>query len=94
MVNMGPWDGTVWVPGIALPAHPHPPTPGTPSRYCHDAHASWDGGARGLNVVVGLRSVDQLTLSMHFSGFRGITEVYNLCIARNPDDHKHIPGTK
>ena len=30
------------------------------------------------NMVVGLKSVEQLTLAAVFSGLRGITEVYNL----------------
>ena len=42
----------------------------------------------GLNIVVGLKSVAQLTLGVHFSGFQGMTEVYNLYIAGNPNDHK------
>ena len=46
------------------------------------------------NIAVGLISVRQLTLSAQIWGFRGITEVYNLSVARNPDDHKHIPGNK
>ena len=45
-----------------------------------------------LNMVVGLNLVAQLTLGAHFSGFRGITEVYNLYIAGNPNDHNTIPG--
>ena len=42
-------------------------------------------------MVVGLRSVDQLCLYAQISGFQGITEVYNLGYAGNPDDHKCIP---
>ena len=44
-------------------------------------------------LAVGLISVEQLTLGHHFSGFKGITEVYNVDIAGNPDDHKSIPRT-
>ena len=44
--------------------------------------------------VVGLISVAQLTLDARISGFRGITEVYNLVKARDPNDHYVIPGTK
>ena len=47
----------------------------------------------GLNIAVGLKSVDQLTLDVHFSGFLGMTEVYNLRNAGDPNDHKYIPGT-
>ena len=43
-------------------------------------------------VAVGLISVAQLTLVGHFSGFRGITEAYNLEIAGNPNDHYFITG--
>ena len=45
-------------------------------------------------MVVGLRMVDQLTLSAHFSDFEGITEVYNLATAENPNDHKLIAGNE
>ena len=41
----------------------------------------------------GLKSVDQLTLSVYSSGFQGMTEVYNLAVAGNPDDHNDIRGT-
>ena len=43
---------------------------------------------------MGLKSVEQLTLDGLFSGFRGITEVYNLVELGNPDDHYVIPGNK
>ena len=42
-------------------------------------------------MVVGLISVGQLSLYVHFSGFKGITEVYNLLRIDNPNDHKGIP---
>ena len=45
-------------------------------------------------MVVGLILVRQLSLSVHFSGFIGITEVYNLLNVGNPDDHKYIPGNE
>ena len=45
-------------------------------------------------MVVGLRSVDRLSLVGHFSGSRGITEVYNLLIAGIANDHKLIPGNE
>ena len=48
----------------------------------------------GLNVGPGLKSVDQLSLSAHFSRFQGITEGYNLSVAGIPNDHYCIPGTK
>ena len=45
------------------------------------------------NSAVGLKSVAQLTLSVHFSENQGMTEVYNLVKADNPNDHNVIPGT-
>ena len=50
------------------------------------------GHARGVNMAVGLKSVRQLSLCVHFSGFSGMTEVYNLSDIDNPNDHKYIPG--
>ena len=44
-------------------------------------------------MAVGLKSVQQLTLSARISGFTGMTEVYNLVGIDNPDDHFSIPGT-
>ena len=44
------------------------------------------------NMVVGLISVAQLSLSAQISGFEGMTEVYNLANVGNPNDHKLIPG--
>ena len=73
--------------------HPHPlprvhlpPTPGM-VMVLHAVYGQRD-------MVVGLKSVAQLTLYVQISGFRGITEVYNLALTGNPDDHKCIPGTK
>ena len=48
--------------------------------------------SRGVNSVVGLISVRQLSLDAEISGFRTITEVYNLVEIGNPDDHYLIPG--
>ena len=52
------------------------------------------GSYGGVNMVVGLQMVAQLTLSVHFSGFQGITEGYNVAKAGNPNDHNVIPGNK
>ena len=87
-----------WVPGIALPStHPgtHPvPHPG----YTSDSTARPAGPVPVVsgrsNYAVGLKSVAQLSLSTRFSGFQGITEVYNLVTAGNPDDHSFIPGNE
>ena len=43
---------------------------------------------------VGLISVAQLTLSAEISETGTITEVYNLAVAGNADDHFPIPGNK
>ena len=45
------------------------------------------GSDRGLNSAVGLKSVHQLTLDARFSGFRGMTEVYNLLVAGITNNH-------
>ena len=98
---MGPWDGPGWVPVLALPGthpathRPHYPgyTPPLPRRVPR-VRCTWDCSARGLNSAVGLKSVAQLTLSVLFSGFRGMTEVYNLVTVDNPNDHFVIPGNE
>ena len=45
-------------------------------------------------MVVGLKSVEQLSLSDRFSGFQGITEVYNLVDIGRINNHFVIPGTE
>ena len=52
------------------------------------------GQSARLKDAVGLKSVDQLSLSDHFSEFRGITEGYNLVKAGKSNNHFVIPGTK
>ena len=47
-----------------------------------------------VEYAVGLKSVAQLTLSTQISGLQGFTEVYNLAVAGNADDHFFIPGNK
>ena len=82
MVKYGYWEGAGWVPGIAPSQLPRSrTTPGTPPPH----RAVPPGMVQrctvrygGLNIVVGLKSVDQLSLSLLFSRFRGMTEVYNL----------------
>ena len=92
MTKYGSWDWYWVVPGIA-PSRPTPvlPTPGTPLPTVTAVRGPGTA-TRGLNEVVGLKSVAQLTLDGHFSGFQGITEGYNLTIAGNPNNHKSIPG--
>ena len=98
---MGPWDGLGWGTGIALPAtHPvptpvHPsPYPGYTSRYCPAPSAAVPGSSRWLNKAVGLKSVDQLSLSVRISGSGGMTEVYNLSEIGRINNHKGIPGNE
>ena len=59
-------------------------------------HCCTDVGVRTeqRQCAVGLKSVAQLSLYVYFSGFLGMTEVYNLRIAENPNDQKLIPGTE
>ena len=52
------------------------------------------GGYGGLNMVVGLITVDQLTLDGQISGSRVMTEVYNLVRIGRIINHSFIPGTK
>ena len=48
----------------------------------------------GYKVAVGLKSVEQLTLGLYFSGFLGMTEVYNLSEIGRINNHFLIPGIK
>ena len=45
-------------------------------------------------MVVGLRSVDQLSLLDQISGFRGMTEVYNAKRIGRINNHYVIAGTE
>ena len=45
-------------------------------------------------MAVGLRSVGQLSLGTHISGFEGMTEVYNLVYVGRIINHFTIPGNK
>ena len=93
-LNMGPGMASGSTRVVPLPAtHPSRTTPGTPlltSRRHPCPHCPYTES----KVVVGLKSVAQLSLYAGFSGFQGITEGYNLAIAGNPDDHLVIPGNK
>ena len=83
------WLGT----GIAPPRYPPGPTPPR-------VHPSGTGCTPGPTSVlypeyegaVGLISVDQLTLSLGFSGFQGMTEVYNLFKIGRINNHYDIRG--
>ena len=87
-------------PGLAGPGYRYSTPPAHPS-YHHPGYtppttviAVHGPGmqSREVKVVVGLISVEQLSLSALISGFWGITEVYNLLRIGNPNDHKLIPG--
>ena len=93
MTKYGPGRVSGWVPGIALPTPPSRPIPRVHLPPPHSALATGAAQYPGLNSAVGLISVEQLTLGTHFSGSRGMTEVYNLVEVGNPDDHIYIPGT-
>ena len=93
-MQYGGLEGWWVVPGIALPPSPpvplprvHLPLPG----YSHDRAC---GAADRGNMVVGLRSVAQLSLYALFSGFLGMTELYNLVRIGRINNHYVIPGTK
>ena len=90
------WPG--WVPGIALPVPTQlplvPTTPGTPPTVPGMATGACSGSVRQSKCGVGLKSVAQLSLRLEISGFRGITEVYNLLYAGNANDHNDIPGNE
>ena len=87
MLNMGSWEGAGCTRVVPLPAHPYPIPRVHPSPH-HGSllHARCGHGSQD-NMVVGLRSVDQLSLVRHFSGFRGITEVYNVAGAGITNNH-------
>ena len=80
---MGSWDWLGWVPGIVPPGPTQLPYPGyTPPTPLPTRE--WPGLlTAGLNMAVGLKSVEQLTLRSYFSVFRGMTEVYNLVKIHN-----------
>ena len=91
---MGPWDGLGLGTGIAPQAPTQLPPPRVHPHQPQYTPAAQRGQSARLNSAVGLRTVDQLSLSVHFSGSKGITEVYNLVLAGNPNDHNVIPVTK
>ena len=82
MTKLGSREGAGWVPGIApLPTPPRYPTPGTPlppPLHLTSRLHGCTGTSAEHNMVVGLKSVGQLTLSPEISDIRGMTEVYNL----------------
>ena len=98
MTELWVLEGAWVVPGIVHPPGTRPPTtPGTPP-HPHRLHGQ--AGPRphrhdgGVNMVVGLISVGQVSLSVHFSGLPGITEGYNVAGIGRINNHFLIPGNK
>ena len=92
MTKYGPWDGCGWYRYSTPPSHPPIPLPRVhplPGPGMLPALHGWYGG---VNMVVGLILVAQLTLGAHFSGFWTITEVHNLLYVGIINNHKYIPG--
>ena len=92
MMKYGSREGRRVVPGIAPPS---PPTIPPPRVHLPTEPPSTRQRTRVLtavNMVVGLISVDQLTLGLLFSDIRGMTEVYNLIKVRRINNHFVIPG--
>ena len=78
--------------GIA-PLRTHPvPHPGYTPPHATRQQCTREQLVHGRNMVVGLISVEQLSLDGQISGFRGITEVYNLVGIRKLINHFRIPG--
>ena len=82
------------LPSRHPPSSPPPRVHPCPTEQCRTAVEPWYGGAARLNSVVGLNSVDQLSLSVRFSGFEGMTEVYNLLKVGRINNHLYIPGNE
>ena len=82
MTNIEVLEGAGWVPGIAPPTDPSPPTPrvhpSPPTSPAVYSRTAVRGASARCNMVVGLRSVRQLTLDDQISDIRGMTEGYNL----------------
>ena len=83
----GSWDEWDLGTGIApLPTTQLPTTPGTPLPPQYMPYVA-RAVSQTQNSAVGLISVDQLSLVSRFSGFLGMTEVYNLSDVGIPNDH-------
>ena len=85
---------TRYSPPGTLPAIPHPGYTPAPPAVRHRYTECSPQCPAGLKEAVGLKSVDQLSLCTLFSGFEGMTEVYNLSTAGIPNDHFSIPGNE
>ena len=98
MTKYGSRDGVLVVPGIA-PSRTHPPAlprvhlPATPTGSARLGTLP-HGHVRELNIVVGLISVDQLSLYGQISETGTMTELYNLLRIGRINNHSAFPGTK
>ena len=81
-------------PVVPLPTHPSSRTPGTPPPAPQLVPVQLSAVFLRLKYAVGLYSVGQLSLSVRFSRFLGMTEVYNLAVAGIINNHKYIPGNE
>ena len=86
--------GYRYSPPTTHPVYPSSHHPGYTSDSPARPVVRQRGAAARLNIGVGLKSVEQLTLGTQISDIRGMTELYNVLRAGNPNDHKSIPGTK
>ena len=78
--------------GIAHPATHRSHTPGTPLPCPPVLRLPLSMQSRGVNSAMGLISVEQLSLSAHFSEILRFTEVYNLVRINRINNHSLIPG--
>ena len=87
MTKYGSWEGPVVYPGSTPPGPTLIPPPRVHPPCRTAALATAAPGYPESNMVVGLISVAQLSSYGLFSGFWTITEVSNLLVAGNPNDH-------
>ena len=89
---MGPGEGLVGARYSPSPTLPLPPPRVHPSHHRPQLPATRAGHVPGVNMVVGLRSVGQLSLGAQISGSRGMTEGYNLVEIGRINNHFPISG--
>ena len=94
---MGIWDpeASTRYSTLPVPTPSHHPgyTPALPGA-CYTVYSAPAGPSGESNSAVGLKSVRQLSLYGHFSGFLRMTEVYNLVRIDRINNHFVIPGNK
>ena len=94
MTKYGSWEVWGLGTGIAPLRDPPSPHPGYTPPHATRQQCTREQLHPGLKEAVGLKSVDQLTLCVVFSGFEGMTEVYNLIRIGRINNQFTIPGTK